>query len=227
MADMKRNRVFCGFPVPFRMRWGRAGRGRPAGDRRPGRVEEAFRQSCAGADEGRSGPARLPRRRCGHHRRDGRAHGEDRAGTAGRLAGHQDAPGPGRTRREPGRDGTRPRPEARTRDHPGPAAPPRRVPAPGSETSRPCGDAVTCGDAVKILSDGRYQSGPSHQLLPRLCGPSPGPPGPVRRAPRRESHHPAHGRGDDPSQELVGPRPGGLRGRRGGLFKTLVGPTPD
>ena len=183
MADMKRNRVFRGFPVPFRMRSGRAGRGRPAGDRRPGRVEEAFRQSCAGADEGRSGPARLPRRRCGHHRRDGRAHGEDRAGTAGRLAGHQDAPGPGRARREPGRDGTRPRPEARTRDHPGPAAPPRRVPAPGSETSRPCGDAVTCGDAVKILSDGRYQSGPSHQLLPPLCGPSPEPPDPF------DEHH--------------------------------------
>ena len=97
---------------------------------------------------------------------------------AGRVAGHQDAPGPGRARGEPGRDGTRPRPEARTRDHPGPAAPPRRVPAPGSETSRPCGDAVTCGDAVKILSDGRYQSGPSHQLLPPLCGPSPEPPDP-------------------------------------------------
>ena len=88
-------------------------------------------------------------------------------------------------------------------------------------------DVPAIREVVKILSDDRYQSGPSHQLLPRLCGPSPGPPGPVRRAPRRESHHPAHGRGDDPSQELVGPRPGGLRGRRGGLFKTLVGPTPD
>ncbi len=33
---------------------------------------------------------------------------------AGRLAGHQDAPGPGRARREPERGGTRPRPEART-----------------------------------------------------------------------------------------------------------------
>ena len=68
MADMKRNRVFCGFPVPFRMRWGRAGRGRPGGNRRPDQVEEAFRQSCAGADEGRSDPARLPWRRRGHHR---------------------------------------------------------------------------------------------------------------------------------------------------------------
>ena len=83
-------------------------------------------------------------------------------------------------------------------------------------------DVPAIREVVKILSDDRYQSGPSHQLLPRLCGPSPGPPGPVRRAPRRESHHPAHGRGDDPSQGLVGPRPGGLRGRRGGLFKTLV-----
>ncbi|CAM2865895.1 transposase [Propionibacterium acidifaciens] len=35
-----------------------------------------------------------------------------------------------------------------------------------------------CGDVVKILSDGRYQSGPSHQLLPPLCGPSLEPPDP-------------------------------------------------
>ena len=41
---------------------------------------------------------------------------------AGRLAGHQDAPGPGRACGEPGRGGTRPRPEAGTRDHPGQAA---------------------------------------------------------------------------------------------------------
>ena len=41
---------------------------------------------------------------------------------AGRLAGHQDAPGPGRACGEPGRGGTRPRPEAGTRGHPGPAA---------------------------------------------------------------------------------------------------------
>ena len=60
--------VFRGFPVLFRMRWGRAGRGRPGGDRRPGRVEEAFRQSRARRDEGRGGPARLPWRRCGRHR---------------------------------------------------------------------------------------------------------------------------------------------------------------
>ena len=51
---------------------------------------------------------------------------------AGRVAGRQDAPGPGRARREPGRGGTRPRPEAGTRDHPGPAVlpdgRPHRVP---------------------------------------------------------------------------------------------------
>ena len=41
---------------------------------------------------------------------------------AGRVAGHQDASGPGRACGEPGRGGTRPRPEAGTRDHPGPAA---------------------------------------------------------------------------------------------------------
>ena len=41
---------------------------------------------------------------------------------AGRLAGHQDVLGPGRACGEPGRGGTRPRPEAGTRDHPGQAA---------------------------------------------------------------------------------------------------------
>ena len=88
-------------------------------------------------------------------------------------------------------------------------------------------DVPALREVVKILFDAEHQSDSSYRLLLRLCGPNPEPPGPVRRAPRRESHHPAHGRGDDPSQELVGPRPGGLRGRRGGLFKTLVGPTPD
>ena len=104
----------------------------PEGDRRPGRGEEAFRQSRARRDEGRGGPARLPWRRCGRHRWDGRAGGEDGAGVAGRVAGHQDVLGPGRVRREAGRGGIRPRPEAGTRGHPGPAAlpdgRPRRVP---------------------------------------------------------------------------------------------------
>ena len=59
MAGVKRSRVFRGFPVPFRMRWGRAGRGRPGGNRRPDQVEEAARQSCARQDEGRSDPVRL------------------------------------------------------------------------------------------------------------------------------------------------------------------------
>ena len=57
---------------------------------------------------------------------------------------------------------------------------------------------------MKILPDDRYQADSSYRLLLRLCGPSLEPPGPVRRAPRRESHHQTHGRGDDPSQELVG-----------------------
>ena len=59
MADMKRNRNFRGFPVPFRMRSGRAGRGHPGGNRRPDQVEETFRQSCAGSDESRSDPVRF------------------------------------------------------------------------------------------------------------------------------------------------------------------------
>ena len=122
MAGMKRNRIFRGFPVLFRMRWGRAGRGRPGGDRRPGRGEEAFRQSRARRDEGRGGPVRLPWRRRGRHRWDGRAGGEDGAGVAGRVVGHQDVLGPDRPRGEPGRGGTHPRTEGRTQGRPGPAA---------------------------------------------------------------------------------------------------------
>ena len=136
MVVMNRNRVFRGFPVPFRMRWGRAGRGRPGGDRRPGRVEEAFRQSRARRDEGRGGPARLPWRRCGRHRWDGRAGGEDGAGMAGRLAGHQDVLGPDRACGEPGRGGTRPRPEARTQGCSRPAALQAGVHSGGHEHSR-------------------------------------------------------------------------------------------
>ena len=50
-------------------------------------------------------------------------------------------------------------------------------------------DVPAIRDAVKILFDAEHQSDPSHRLLLRLCGPSPELPGPVRRAPRRESHH--------------------------------------
>ncbi len=70
-------------------------------------------------------------------------------------------------------------------------------------------DVPAIREVVKILFDAEHQSDSSHRLLLRLCGPSPEPPGPVRRAPRRESHHQTHGLGDDPSQELVGPGPGG------------------
>ena len=88
-------------------------------------------------------------------------------------------------------------------------------------------DVPAIRDVVKTLSDAEYRSDSSYRLLLRLCGPSLEPPGSVRRAPQRESHHQTHGLGDDPGQGPVGPGPGGLRGRRGGLFETLVGPTPD
>ena len=70
-------------------------------------------------------------------------------------------------------------------------------------------DVPALRDVVKILFDVEYQSDSSHRLLLRLCGPSPGPPGPVRRAPRRAGHHQTHGLDDDPSQKLVGPGPEG------------------
>ena len=105
-------------------------------------------------------------------------------------AGKQDAAEPARARKQ--------EPKAVLAQPPS-----RRASTPGSGTPRPC------GDAVKTLPDDRYQSDPSHQLLPRFCGPSPEPPGPVRRAPRRAGHHQTHGRGDDPSQGPVGPGPEG------------------
>ena len=70
---------------------------------------------------------------------------------------------------------------------------------------------------MKILFDVEYQADSSYQLLLRLCGPSLELPGPVRRAPQRESHHQTHGLGDDPGQGPVGSGLGGVRGRRGPL----------
>ena len=70
-------------------------------------------------------------------------------------------------------------------------------------------DVPAIREVVKILFDARYQADSSYQLLLRLCGPNLEPPGPVRRAPRRESHHPTHGLGDDPGQGHVGPGPEG------------------
>ena len=78
-------------------------------------------------------------------------------------------------------------------------------------------DVPVIREVVRILFDVEYQSDSSYRLLLRFCGPSLEPPGPVRRAPRRESHHLTHGRGDDPSQSPVGRRLGGLHGRRGPL----------
>ena len=70
-------------------------------------------------------------------------------------------------------------------------------------------DVPAIREVVKILFDVEYQADSSYRLLLRLCGLSLEPPGPVRRAPRRESHHQTHDRGDDPSQKLVGPGLGG------------------
>ena len=78
-------------------------------------------------------------------------------------------------------------------------------------------DVPAIREVVKIMFDARYQADSSYQLLLRLCGPNLEPPGPVRRAPRRESRHQTHGLGDDPGQGPVGRRLGGVRGRRGPL----------
>ena len=70
-------------------------------------------------------------------------------------------------------------------------------------------DVPAIRDVVKTLSDAEHQSDSSYRLLLRFCGLSLEPPGPVRRAPQRESHHPTHGLGDDPGQGHVGPGPEG------------------
>ena len=93
--------------------------------------------------------------------RNGRPSGRPR-GCAGSRPG---TPGT-RTRRNP------PAPGSKNPRLFSPGRPPGRASTPGSGTPRPC------GDAVKILSDDRYQSDPSHRLLPPLCGPSPEPPDP-------------------------------------------------
>ena len=70
-------------------------------------------------------------------------------------------------------------------------------------------DVPAIREVVRILFDVEYQPDSSYRLLPPLCGPSLGPPGPVRRAPRRAGHHQTHGLGDDPSQNPVVPGPEG------------------
>ena len=44
-------------------------------------------------------------------------------------------------------------------------------------------DVPAIRDVVRILSDAEYRADSSYRLLLRFCGPSPEPPGPVRRAP--------------------------------------------
>ena len=76
-------------------------------------------------------------------------------------------------------------------------------------------DVPAIRDVVKIMFDVEYQSDSSYQLLLRFCGPSLEPPGPIRQAPQRESHHQTHDRSENPSQSPAGRRLGGLHGRRG------------
>ncbi|WP_415635200.1 helix-turn-helix domain-containing protein, partial [Propionibacterium acidifaciens] len=78
-------------------------------------------------------------------------------------------------------------------------------------------DVPAIRDVVKIMFDVEHQADSSYQLPLRFCGLSLEPPGPVRQAPQRESHHPTHDRSENPSQKLVGRRLGGLHGRRGPL----------
>ena len=89
---------------------------------------------------------------------------------AGRLAGHQDAPGPGRTRREPGRGPARARKEELE----------TILAQPPSRTGVHAGlwDVPAIREAVKILFDAEHQSDSSYRLLPPLCGPNPEPPDP-------------------------------------------------
>ena len=82
---------------------------------------------------------------------------------AGRVAGHAGVLGADRPCREPERGETRPRPEGRTQ------AILAQPPSPAGIHAE-FWDVPAIREVVKILSDDRYQSGPSHQLLLRLCG---------------------------------------------------------
>ena len=87
-------------------------------------------------------------------------------------------------------------------------------------------DVPAIRDVVKILFDvEQHQSDSSHRLLLRLCGLSLEPPGPVRRAPRRESHHQTHDRGENPSQELAGSGLGGPHRKARSAWSTRPRPT--
>ena len=127
---------------------------------------------------------------------------------AGRLAGHQDAPGPGRARREPERGGTRPRPEARTQW--------RRVRGIVEETGQLRGSRVV----GRSRGPGRA---PVRVFRPGCRRPG----GPARPGGARPSAGPARASGPSTARERrprpgPGPGPGRLRPARG-----LRGPRQD
>ena len=84
---------------------------------------------------------------------------------AGRVAGHQDVPGPDRARREPERGETHPRTEGRTQAIL--AQPPSQA-----GVHAEFWDVPAIRDVVKTLSDAEHQTDSSYQLLLRFCGPS-------------------------------------------------------
>ena len=173
-------------------------------------MEEAFRRSCAGADESRSDPVRLRRsqvsassRRWSSGRRGRCRSGRPTGGTPGRraLTGHAGNQNAAKLTRDQKQELKKilAQPPSRSGVHAG------------------FWDVPAIREVVKILFDVEYQSDSSYQLLLRLCGLSLEPSGPVRRAPRRESHHQTHDRSENPSQSSAGRRLGGLHGRRGPL----------
>ena len=164
--------MFRGFPVLFRMRWGRAGRGRPG--RRPpswsgGRKRsdnhvlvrmktEAVLHASRGVDVGViAGMVERTERTVQEWPAEWRGTRMRRV-PAGH-AGSQDAAKPARARKQE----------------------PKAVLArPPSRTGARAGfrDAPALREVVKTLFDAEHQSDPSHRLLPPLCGPSPEPPDP-------------------------------------------------
>ncbi|ERK51925.1 hypothetical protein HMPREF0682_0043 [Propionibacterium acidifaciens F0233] len=171
-AGMKRNRMFRGFPVLFRMRWGRAGRGRPG--RRPpswsgGRKRsdnhvlvrmktEAVLHASRGVDVGViAGMVERTERTVQEWPAEWRGTRMRRV-PAGH-AGNQDAAKPARAQKE----------ELETIL--------ARPPSPAGVHAE-FRDAPALREVVKTLSDAEHQSDPSHRLLPPLCGPNPEPPDP-------------------------------------------------
>ncbi len=208
MAGMKRSRVFRGFPVLFRMRWGvRVGvapeetavlvgwRKRPGSRVLAGMKAEAVLHASRGVDAGIiAGMVERTERTVQEWPAEWRAT-RMRSVLTGH-AGNQNAAKLTRARREDLK-AILARPPSQTGIHAG------------------SWDVPAVREVVKIMFDVEYQADSSHRLLLRFCGPSLEPPGPVRRAPQRESRHQTHDRGENPSQGPVGRRLGGLHGRRG------------